>query len=311
MIKIFTDPILAKCKNRSELAKENPILGGPDIWFNGNLLEKIGIKSVGFDFFIDWSNNILDRNLWLKRLTLANIDVHSLSDNEIINSLKEDKFLDLVLFSRANKFTASAIIYNDNQNWSDQSHLIHVFWPKDATNNKGLRVDKIYLKDIKQLIKAKSGGPVKMGTKGLTYGTSRLECSLCHSDALWPGDADLILLNNNYLPIAVLEFKKHTASSGIPFNEQRLGNYYPSPDGRKYDRLKHLSDQINGDVSIPLFLIYYSTISTEHRVIVEQVIGNVGALQAIGSVFFTIDENDINGSFEKVIQYIINNSKLA
>ena len=311
MTKLFTDPVLAKCSNRTELAKENPVLGNPDIWFKTGILRKVGIRSVSFDFFINWSNNILHKNLWLKRPTIADIDVHSLTDLQVNESLREDKFLELVLFSRKNKFSASAIIYSDYRNWNDQSHLLHVFWPREAVDNKYLRIDRVDLLYIKQQIITNSGGPVRIGSKGLIYGTSRLECFLSQGDALWPGDADLVLLNNDYSPLAVLEFKKHTKSSRILFEDQGLGNYYPWPDARKYDRLKLLSNQINSLTSIPLFVVYYSIESNEHRVIVEQVSGYVGELKATSKQFFTIDENNVEVSSEEIIRYICSKSKPA
>lgn len=164
MTKIFTEPVLAKCSNREELAKENPKIGNPVIWFNDELLQKFGMKSVNFDFFINWSNNKLDRDLWLKRPLLDIEDINLLNDSDVRDSLKVDYFLKLVRFARANNLTASAIIYNDNQDWTnDQSHLMRVFWPKNDDTNTGLRIDRVDLSEIKQIIREKSGGPVQVG----------------------------------------------------------------------------------------------------------------------------------------------------
>lgn len=275
----FLEPVLALCSDRSTLAKENPILPGPDSWFSANNIAHLGITGVSFDFFIDWRQpNRLDRELWLKRsINPAAIpDWNSLSESEILTILRADeKFNHLVHFAGKNSCAASAIIFDDRQDWSDPSAgLIYARWPRDAYTGKGLDIEKITKTRLEEMIRAKSGGPIKIGSKGLIYGTSRLECALSHTTALWPGDADMILCYQSSMqPIALLEFKKHTQSAKILFAQQRLSNYYPHPDQRKYDRLALLADQLKSGTQVPLFNLYYSTNPTELNILVEQVSG--------------------------------------
>ena len=303
MMKI-TECILAKCDNRQILAKESQSLGNPDDWFNKDLLCRLKLKAISFDFFINWEDGSLDRTLWLKRPIESSINLHSESDDSIIELLKEDKFRELVSFAKFNNLSAAAILFNNNQTWNDNSPLIYAFWPKDISNKKGLRIERVKLKDIKDIIKTKSGGPVRVGSKGLIYGTSSLECYLSKTDALWPGDADLILFDDDYAPRAVIELKKHTESSRIKFSEQKLSNYYPYPDGRKYDRLQILSCGINNYKPIPLYVVYYSTIPGENDIIVEEVWGDRGKLQGDGGKLFTINLNKKQDSFEAIVKFM-------
>jgi hypothetical protein len=159
------------------------------------------------------------------------------------------------------------------------------------------------------MIRSYSGGPIQIGSKGLIYGTSRLECYLSSTDSLYPGDVDLIVLNPNNRPSAILEFKKHTLATNI--REQKLSNYYPRPDGRKYDRLELLREFISGDGgNVPLLVLYYPTNSafTEGRL--ELLKGNTGhlATKATGNFLLPTDKshdkyNNIVSKIVKAIEY--------
>ena len=49
--------------------------------------------------------------------------------------------------------------------------------------------------------------------------------------------------------LAILEFKKHSSNQKYPnLEDQTLSNYYPTPDGRKYDRLSLLGKQLRNSV---------------------------------------------------------------
>ncbi len=135
----------------------------------------------------------------------------------------------------------------------------------------------ISLDNVKDSIRALSGGPVTIGTKGLIYGTSALECYLSQSDALWPGDVDSVLWSHTTnSAVALLEFKKHTLTT--PISSQELSSYYPNPDGRKYNRLAVLRDHLSAN--LPLFVIYYPTNTMHDTIKIERVVGPYGGLRA-------------------------------
>lgn len=310
----FIEPTLALCADRSRLAQENPVIGGPDNWLTDNVLNQFGAIGVGFDFFINWNTAGLDRNIWIKRPIntglIKNID--SMPDDQIAEILRADsKFTNLVRFSGANDLTTSAIIFDDSQNWrAESASAIHAFWPRDEKLRQGLVIDRIRRSDIETLIREKSGGPVKIGSKGLIYGTSRLECTLSTTDALWPGDADLVVCEKNGLkPLAILEFKKHTSKSALTFDQQCLGNYYPYPDGRKYDRLALLSEQLAQHQRVPLLVVYYSVLPNEFTVVVEPVLGFCKQLTGGTKVRIQLDPNNLVASSVAVASCILDVAK--
>lgn len=153
------------------------------------------------------------------------------------------------------------------------------------------------LDGLKTIIQQRSGGPIRVGRKGLRFGTSRLECYLSHTDAAWPGDADLVVYDagSSCQPTAIIELKKHTRHSTLPFLEQRLENYYPKPDGRKYDRLIALANHLSDRNVVPIFVLYYSTAPSVDYVILEKV--DRGARAPRGVRISTVPFTDNAGSF--------------
>lgn len=309
MTNFFLEPVLALCSDRRKLAPENPVIPGPSVWFSEKNIAKFGLTSLSFDFFINWGSRKLDREVWLKcPINLAAVrDWKLLSDEDIIGALKEDeKFRRIVNFAGKNSCTASAIIFDDQQDWSIESAgLIFAHWPENEHSGQGLRISNIRRAEIEEIIRAKSGGPVTIGSKGLIYGTSRLECTMSQTTALWPGDVDLVLCDKKTLqPIAILEFKKHTQSSKIPFADQRLLNYYPWPDGRKYDRLALLSHQLVPGKQVPVFVLYYSTDPAQLNVLVEEINGAVGALKGGSITSIAINPMNLEQGLDALISLV-------
>ncbi|WP_141202024.1 hypothetical protein [Sphingobacterium cellulitidis] len=68
---------------------------------------------------------------------------------------------------------------------------------------------------------------------------------------------DMLLLNQNAEPVAIFEFKKHTLSPDV--SGQTLSNYYPSPDGRKYNSLAIFKEYFFNHLGldIPIIIIFY------------------------------------------------------
>lgn len=296
----FIDPVLASCADRSKLAPTNTAIGNPEDWFPWT-------EGVSFDFFINWQNHTLDREVWLKRPVNPEmmISVPDLTDAQVVAMLKADpKFRALVDFARKNGLMAAAMIFDDSQDWtSPNAGLIKATWPANAQTMQGLTIDRLTINDLKLLIQQKSGGPIQIGSKGLLYGTSRLECMLSSTDALWPGDVDFVVTDDAGKAIGIVEFKKHTASAKLALHQQCLGNYYPKPDGRKYDRLALLAEQL-GDEPLKMLVIYYSVVNGCPDVYIEEVHGKSGQLTGGSIVSYRMNPNNVADSAAQLMSLI-------
>lgn len=299
----FYEPVLARCCDRSDMAKVNPVIGEPQQYINNNLLRQLGLVGISFDFFIDWKNLLFNREVWIKLPYRG----ARLPDAELISLLrKQDRLVDLVKFSKYNNLSVSAMIFNDYQDWSDlQSFVINAYWSSDYINKNGLLINDLPINEIKNRIIKMSGGKIKIGEKGLIFGTSRLECYLSRTDALWPGDVDLLIYSSrDFSPLAIIEYKKHTKNSKISFDNQNIKNYYPQPDKRKYDRLIYLSNQL-ALRPIPIYIFYYSTNAEETYLLVESFVIRESGDILNNITKFNIDAADVNGSYIKIIRSLI------
>ena len=120
-------------------------------------------------------------------------------------------------------------------------------------------------------------------SKVLFWGLTSLECYLSNkTSAIWPGDADLVLVDTNFTPIAVIEFKKDTI--GTPISSETLSKYYPR-DPKKYDSFAHFRDCFTDDLSVlPIIVLYYSVKqSFDQKVKLERIEGKAGNLRATNS----------------------------
>ena len=128
-----------------------------------------------------------------------------------------------------------------------------------------LKIETYPLAKLMKSIQQNSGGPIPIGKKGLTLGTSAVECFLSRTDAAYPGDADAVVVDENGLVRHVIEFKKHNLDS--PIGEHLAQRYYPYPDGRKYRRLEALVSDLNNirHTDATLGILYYSTVRRQIR----------------------------------------------
>ena len=144
-------------------------------------------------------------------------------------------------------------------------------------------LQKIEISILRNRIRQLRGGPASVGPKGLTYGLTSLECFLSKTPDIWPGDADLVLVDSNFMPLAIIEFKKDTI--GTPISSETLSNYYPSRDPRKYDSFAHLRDHFTNDPStLPIIILYYSVKEPlDQQVKLERIEGAAGNMRATNS----------------------------
>lgn len=272
-------PKHAKCNDREELSKRHKVAGDAEEWFSRELLNKYGLSGVNFDFFVNWTFENVSNEFWVKR---------NVSEDEI-SSIKVEVIQDLIYSCDSQEFVKDLAslangslkykLFRESVDWENQkddqfpilSVDIDVTGRVSAVRRENLNVLMEQIKDL-------SGGPVRVGKKGLTYSYTNLECYLSKTDAAWPGDADLILLDREKKPVAILEFKKHTISKEI--ERHKFEEYYKEnwSDKRKYNRLAILRDALGEE--IPFLVIYYPTREEIEYILIDEVLGKVGDLYA-------------------------------
>jgi hypothetical protein len=277
---MLTKPVLALCDNRAQLARTNPTYGEPDQWMTSAHLAPLGLSTISFDFFIDWGVKppIVGDEMWVKRL--AHVPVTSLRKEDVLQGALacEDDLLALQAFATRYGFNARYMIFRDNVDWLNAPEPLLIANLADTFTTGCVRD----LGQVMDAIRRFSGGALRIGEKGLIYGTSSLECHLSRTNALWPGDADCVIWSMaEYRALALLEFKKHNGNT--PLAEENIQQYM-SKDRRKWKRLGLLRDRIEA----PLFCVYYSTNPREDYIKVERLDGAFDALEDGGSRMISI-----------------------
>lgn len=269
-------PFLAQCANRNSVPRSNQHTGLPEDWFSNTILNMYDMVGFSFDFFVDWSlsPNQITPNAWLKRILTD--PPQNLTDQQVkegLISFEGTEYLTLFAkFCNKNNLTLHYILFRE-VDWEKSPEIIFVVTIKYIDDDLDFHIERLDIEALQSKIRAFSGGAVRIGSKGLIYGTSCLECFLSKTDSLYPGDVDLIIVNKNDLEIhSILEFKKHNLDT--PIESQKLGNYYPNPDRRKYDRLAILKNYLSAQ---KLFCVYYPTKSCLNGKI-ESIEGQVGSL---------------------------------
>lgn len=222
--------------------------------------------------------------------------------NEVMTAHFGAPYLTLLdSFKNQNSFTVQFIIFRDDADWANESSnlMIATFIGRSGTEFI-FDSELVAINAFKELIQKHSGGPVKIGDKKLTYGTSRLECYLSKTDSLYPGDLDLIVFNERFEPIALLEYKKHNLQSSI--SEQKLSNYYPNPDARKYNRLAILRGYLGKThPNLPIFNVYYPTHPDFNEGRLELLKGPVGNLETNFGSNFPLPKSLTQEAFDGIL----------
>lgn len=304
-MQIYLPKGLSRCDDRTKKAKVNPISGGPEDWFTTNNMNKLGYKSFSFDFFVNWASNKFVRVLWFKRFLDININnlIHEnnwekIVEDKLIDFEGRESLKDLVNFCTKYKMNADFLLFNDN-NWRDSDLIIYA-----RLQNDGFIIKAITLEELKNKIRIGTGRPFKIGRKGLIYSTSKLECYLSTTDTPYPGDADLVLVNETLDKFKIIEFKKHNLPDQ-PISQQNLLNYYPRPDGAKYNRLEILRKYLP---NTEIYTIYYTTNNRNQTKIELNSSENqklvVGRSKIISSPNNKNDENEIMSYLHKCCEFL-------
>ena len=282
---MLNKPILARCDNRTRRANTHPFSGEPEEWVADTYLERHSLEGFTFDFFVNWSNYSISNQLWIKRVVARTFNPWPItSSDDISNAIYqcdgEEKVRQLCRF--ANKYSLSCYYFLFKESPNSQRPPAPIIEVKFDGSGSVVDVQEVELSILMSQIRRLAGGPVRVGPKGLFYGLTTLECFLSKTDAAWPGDADLVLVDSNFTPRAIIEFKKDTR--GNPISREGLSNYYPRPDGRKYNRLALFRDYLTeGAGTLPIVVLYYSVIQSTRQVKLECIDGAARRLKATHS----------------------------
>jgi hypothetical protein len=280
VLRMFKNPTLAQCQNRDILPKSNTLTGKPEDWFDNVILDEFGMVGFSFDFFVNWKTNQISPYAWIKKILTVPpstlIKNGAIEEQTIIENLIQFEGQEyLELFAKfCGKFNLKLqyLLFRE-VNWDENPETIFLVSISYETELI-FKVEVIDIKELAEKIKNYSGGNVSIGRKGLTYGTSLLECYFSKTNSLYPGDVDLIIFDKKNLEVKVLlEYKKHNLNT--PIKHQKLSNYYPYPDKRKYDRLSILKDYFK---SFPKLICLYYPTKTNDKGRAEIIEGKTGQL---------------------------------
>ena len=282
---MLNKPILARCDNRTRRANTHPFSGEPEEWLADTYLERYSLEGFTFDFFVNWSNYSISNQLWIKRVVERTFNPWPItSSGEILNGIYqcdgEEKVKNLCEFAHRYGMSCHYFLFKESPN--PRNPPAPIIEARFDGSGSVVDVQEVELSNLMRHIQELAGGPVPIGRKGLILGTTTLECFLSRTDAAWPGDADLVLVDSSFTPRAIIEFKKDTR--GHPIFREGLSNYYPRPDGRKYNRLALFRDYLTDDAgTLPIVVLYYSVIQSTRQVKLECIDGAAGSLTAAHS----------------------------
>ena len=250
----------ALCRDRSRVTNDPD----PGRWLAADMLPA-GWAVHGFHFFVDWQHDppvVGDRFLLTRLVDFEDgEDPLSVTEGDVLKV-----FVDAGLPVEFEALGRVCAIYGKSvvpvllpECETSALNDATPFWIVSGSGDRELTITRSTVSGLKNAIRKYSGGPVRVGEKGLTYGTSAIECLLSLTDAAYPGDADAVVVDGNGHVRYVIEFKKHTLTA--PLGEHLASRYYPVPDGRKYQRLHALAAALESSDrgAVPLVIFYYST----------------------------------------------------
>ena len=302
-------PILARCDDRTRQARTHPDRE-PEKWLADPHLASHDLVGLTFDFFVNWNTGSIPNQLWIKRTVKKSFAPWpiprwgNILPGAIYRCDGEQKVKNLCEFAGTHGMSCHYFLFKDStDSRRPPASIIEVMFDE---NGSIIRVPKVELSGLIERIQQLRGGPFRSG-EPLNYASTSLECYLYNNTrAPWPGDADLILVNANFDPITIIEFKKHTSYSRIPFDDQKLSNYYSDNDPYKYDSFAYLRDRFTDDPNrLPIIVLYYSVMPFVDKVMLERIEGEVGSLTATPPVPVPLPKASDEGSCRDFVESLL------
>ncbi|WP_066057268.1 hypothetical protein [Robertmurraya korlensis] len=298
-------PISCKCSYRLQQAPVHPTTTDAEEWFQKEYLPE-GYYGLNFDFFVDWTKDELSKEIWIKRTvnkdqtTTWPTDDTKILQDALDNCEGREYLSNLGSFASARGLILKYQIFKDSPNWS--KYPSNILTSVINENGEVTGVTKNSISDIKNDIVRLSGKKMYV-RKGLRYGTTSLECHLANdkTGAAWPGDVDILIFNEQNVPIAIVELKKNTQDPSKdwhrPIINEELSNYYSksdkAEDNSKYNRIAILRDYLKEN--LPIIVVYYPSWETDNKdeniIKLESIIGEVKELESGESITMEVPYN--------------------
>ena len=271
---IIEKTFLADSSDRAKIAKYNPLCGEPFLWFDTEFFRNEDMLVTTFDFFINWFNNTLQPIIWEKR-SVYNFD--NLDPDIIYKSILRcdgtSFFNKIKLYAKNNGFELYYILIPDipEDAWNDFSNKVVMFnIDQYFKNNKANCVEQHSIGELIEIIHnyRVKYTQARMDFEGLKFSSTNLELFLSRrqpqigylGDAIYPGDVDVLLYNENYKTQAIIEVKKHSIGSrkryASTIGKESIELYI------KHDYLKYKSlDILQKHMKCEFIMLFYPTTS--------------------------------------------------
>lgn len=274
----------------------NHALGNFTYDFDPKALHKFGLNAVSFCFFILWEPGLtgdLNPEIWLKKeISIPGSGYINLKDTSCFDA----KFFDQeplcevrkkqAFFTRYDLNASYMVIRDLHQNFDltpDQKVVIRVVY--DEAAGKLLKTP-IGLSEFQDLLVQNSNQKMVI-QKPLHYYETDLEKYLQETckktGALFPGDCDMLLYDDQFVCRYIIEFKKTTYRDNTPIQDQSFLNHMDR-DRNKYTRLNILRNYFShkDDSPVPFVTVFYS-VKPEYQIKLERIGPNLDLEQS--SVF--------------------------
>lgn len=271
------------------LVSYNRILGDFTYDYSQKVLNDHRLHAVNFCFFILWNadklGGRLNHTIWMKReLSIqggGTIDLASplfaerFYENDHLPDVRRD-----MSYFREYGIECQYMLIKDlhgNDNIGECENVAVQIEVEPDTG--GLAITPITLADMNRILLDNSNGPFK-NKKPLNLYETDLEHYLSihaqRTGALFPGDCDMMLYDDDNRCQYIIEFKKCTARGNIPIKEQSFWNYI-AKDRSKFLRLNILRNDFSrrSNREIPLLNVFYPT-TNERTVKVEEIRPDMG-----------------------------------
>jgi len=233
----------------------------------------IGYSSTSVHFFT--TDKILKNIVWKKYVSSEPFNEDDLIDyfnkNNFILNMKEE-----IQFFEYQGLSLQLIIFYDDVDWVNENpniFIVNFFLNQSYQIQTSITTERKH--DFENRLLEIQDGPTPMNKK-LIYSTTKLEgylsdkCFKNYSNtckAIFPGDVDLILFENN-TPQLLIEFKKHTKWGRKRFVDQSYKTYWEL-DKKKYNGIALLSNKLGLD---KFYNVIYSTVENEKKKLkIEQI----------------------------------------
>lgn len=291
-------PIRAKCGDRNTIAKRNSIYGEPDEWLRLDVLKEYNLGGISFCFFVNWSKNTISKEIWEKRIVKDDITwpINNFNINrDAIKKLDTKEYTTLLYkFCTTNEFSGHYMLFKDLDNWRDDlEEIVDI----DITE---LTCNVVSPKTLSDRIAVLRGISVPIGKGGLIYSDSTLECYFAQKQWFWPGDVDLVLLDEKSMPIALIEFKKHNLDSDI--KDENIEKYIKT-DKLKYQSLGLLRDCF--DNRPPVIVIQYPTKPGKNKIKIDKLDGPFDELESVQNKVIDIPKSSDVDTCKDLVENIL------